>query len=110
MGSVWVARMPLPKNMPNFRPVPGEIRIDLRDDRGQVRDVGETFDTGWHAEVDGQPAPILPHLNAFLSAKVPRGATRLVFRYDPWEVRVAIVCSLVGIAGIFGLAIMRRMT
>ncbi len=93
VGSTWIARLDA-KKTGEFRPSPGEIRIDLSQDRGQVRYVAETFDPGWNAEIDGRPVPIKAYLGTFLSVDISANSRSLIFLYDPPEVRVAAVVSL----------------
>ena len=91
------------------RPCPGQIRVDLRGDRGQVGWAAETFDPGWKAEVDGRPVPTHPHLGAFLAARVPPGsrhwssATSRARRADR---RHGSRCVALGLLGI--LAVVER--
>jgi len=101
VGRVWVARLE-PIAIANNRPSPREIWVDLRGDPRQVGWVAETFDPGWTAEVDGQPVATHPHLDTFLAADVPAGSHRLVFRYEPIEVRIGAWISLVSL-GLIGL-------
>ena len=107
VGRVWIARLDsrAPQTM---REGAGQIRVDLRGDRGQVGWVAETFDPGWKAEVDGRPIATYPHLGVFLAARVPAGSSRLVFRYDPPEVRIAAWLSLLSLGLIGLIAVVER--
>ena len=60
-------------------------------DRIVVRD---TFDPGWVATVDGEPAAIEPYRGTFLAVPVAAGRHSISLRYAPREVEVALVISL----------------
>jgi uncharacterized membrane protein YfhO len=52
------------------------------------------YDQGWHAEVGGQPVPIVPHLGSFLGVDLSTGNHRLRLVYRPGEVRIAVAASV----------------
>ncbi len=107
VGAVWIAR--LGSLAPRWTSrEPGEIRVDLGDDRGEVRWVAETYDPGWRATIDGRPAEVRPYLGTFVSVEAPPGSRRLVFLYDPIEVRIASVVSLTALAAVAGMLLSRR--
>ena len=66
-------------------------------DRIVVRD---TFDPGWVATVDGEPAAIEPFRGTFLSVPVAAGRHSISLRYAPREVEMALVISLSAAAAI----------
>ena len=70
-----------------------DAEVDAREDVSIV--FRETFDPGWRAEVDGRPAAIGPRLGTFLALRVPAGKHRVVFVYDPFEVRAALIASAI---------------
>jgi hypothetical protein len=107
VGRVWIAR--LDSTAPReIRVNPGEIRIDLGLDPGQVGWIAETFDPGWKAEVDGQRVSTIAFRDVFLGVPLPRDAHRVVFRYEPLEVRIAAILSLLSLFLIGILAYVER--
>jgi hypothetical protein len=65
-----------------------EIRVDVGAVRQGVLLVRTTFDPGWHATIDGGPAPVLVADGLLTAVAVPTGGHEVVLRYeDPWVVR-----------------------
>ena len=57
--------------------------------------------SGWGAQVNNQPAALLP--GQWLAVNVPAGAVTVRFRYRPWDVPLGALCSLCGVALAIGL-------
>ncbi len=96
VGSTWVARLPTTADTRRITRDPGRIEVVLPLSPA-ARDplvLHETYDPGWRAEVDGEPVAIHAHLGTFLGVRLPRRAHRLILRYDPPEVRLALGLSL----------------
>jgi hypothetical protein len=106
VGSAWVARLDA---------LPAVTRLSTGEglahsiDHGHITIQSElpvndrivvrvTFDPGWKAEADGRPLAVEPYRGTFLSVDVPAGARRVTVDYDPPEVRVACVASVVSLA------------
>ena len=49
--------------------------------------LSDTFDPGWSATVDGQPAPIWPAYVAFRAVYLPQGTTHGRFQLPPGGLR-----------------------
>ncbi len=94
VGSVWVACIENPARVPAVSTT-GEIHIDVRAGRDDRRVVPVTFTPGWVASVDGRNVSLEPDPDwgAFLSVRIPAGLHRLILRYDPPEVRLALALS-----------------
>jgi hypothetical protein len=72
----------------------------------------ETYAPGWHAWVDGKPAPILRAYGLFMGVAVPGGGRQVDFRYEPASFRLGLFISLLTLAliagGILGLYVIAR--
>jgi hypothetical protein len=93
VGEVWIARLD-GTAWPYLTVEPGRIELDVAGLRTPQAVVAETFDPGWTAEVDGRAVALPPHRGAFLEIPLDPGARKVVLRYDPVEVRVAVAVSL----------------
>lgn len=62
---------------------PGRLEFSVEVDRATVLVVRDAFAPGWHAEVDGQPAPLLRADGRHLAVPVPFGTSRVVMAYWP---------------------------
>lgn len=100
VGQVWVGRIDhvglpdvtAPKDWEH-----GQIAVQVeRGHHGRVV-VPETYDPGWKAELDGRPVAVRPAYGAFLSAEVNSHGNRLVWKYDPPEVRLGLAISCVAL-------------
>ena len=86
------------------RDLPDLVEVEVR-----VRGVGgylllsDTYDPGWSATVDGEPAAVLPANVAFRAVRVPEGQHSVVFRYRPVGLVTGLVLSLVGLVVSVGL-------
>ncbi len=105
VGSIWIARLNeqtnnVLNNLWIARRSNNQIDLSIRetveaDDPSPSRflRVFETFDSGWRAIVDGQSVAVECHAGAFLSVELPPDAKRVSLRYDPPEVRAALLAS-----------------
>lgn len=60
--------------------------------------IGVSYDPGWHATIDGQPAPIYPAQLAYMAVPVPAGKHTLEMRYLPAGFRLGLGVTLAGLA------------
>jgi membrane protein YfhO len=58
----------------------------------------DAYFPGWKATVNGREAAIYPTNGAFRGVIVPKGTSRVQFRYEPREFTAGIVLALVGLA------------
>jgi len=113
VGSVWIAWLdarPLIESEGSRDPVevvvnePGQIVVRTDSDRESRVIVRQTFDPGWRGEVDGRPVEVEPYLGTFLSLRFPAQSHQVTFKYDPLEVRFAlIVSSIAALVAVFTL-------
>jgi Bacterial membrane protein YfhO len=107
VGSVWVAWLearPIVEvlgngSLTNISHDPGRIEATIEGREETRLIVRETFDPGWRAEVDGDPAPVEAHLGTFQAVAVPSGKHQVVLVYEPIEVRFALMISLAAVFG-----------
>jgi hypothetical protein len=65
------------------RPAPERMELSAAPARASLLVVGEHFDPGWSATLDGAPAPVLQADLAALAVRVPAGPHRVVLRFWP---------------------------
>ena len=58
--------------------------------------VSDSFDPGWSATIDGEPATIYPAYCAFRAVFLPEGKHSVVFEYSPAGFKLGLVISLCG--------------
>jgi hypothetical protein len=92
VGGLWVGRLAVAKPLASSER-PGQIRGNVPEAHPGPFLVAETFDPGWRAWVDGQPAPVVPHEGAFLAVPRRPEARRVELVYDPPEVRAGVACT-----------------
>jgi hypothetical protein len=68
--------------------------------------LADAYARGWRAQVDGEPAPILPTNHLFRGVPVPAGHHRIRFEYRPVAVLAGAVATLLG-AAVWGLLALR---
>ncbi|MFN0071528.1 MAG: YfhO family protein [Chloroflexota bacterium] len=71
--------------------------------------VGDRFDLGWRAWVDGQEAPVIRANAVMRAVQVGAGEHRVEMRYDPWWVPVGLMISVVAVLGVLiAVAVLSR--
>jgi hypothetical protein len=72
-----------------------EIVLRVRADTPRLLVLSEVYyPRGWQALVDDVPAPILPADYLLRAVALEAGEHRVVFRFDPWDVRIGLWISL----------------
>lgn len=85
---------------------PDRLEMDVRLDGAGYLVMTESFDPGWSARLDGQPAPLLRANLAFRALAVPAGEHRVELRYRPPG--FALGASLSGASALVLLALAWR--
>ncbi len=73
--------------------LPERIEADVKCATPSFLLLADTFDPGWSAWVDGQPAKIRPAYLAFRAVHVPAGHHTVRFRYEPKGFRAGLLIS-----------------
>jgi len=68
----------------------------------------ESWDIGWTASVNDQPAKIWPALDALLAVQLPAGQHHVVFEYRTPGARAGIIVSAASAAILLGLVMASR--
>ena len=89
---------------------PGRLEFSVEVDRTTVLVVRDAFAPGWHAEVDGQPAPLLRADGRHLAVSVPPGTSRVVMAYRPPRLAagVALTSAAAAMLGVLWVTERRR--
>ncbi|MFM7317482.1 MAG: YfhO family protein [bacterium] len=74
------------------------MRISLNAAADAWLRIGVSFDPGWHATIDGQPASIYPAQLAYMAVPVPAGKHTLELRYVPAGFQLGLGVTLAGVA------------
>jgi hypothetical protein len=73
------------------------VRATISSDADGFMVVGDRFDAGWRAWVDGREAPVV-RANAIMRAvPVPAGEHTVEMRYEPWWITLGLVISLLSL-------------
>jgi hypothetical protein len=64
--------------------------------------VGESFDPGWRAEVNGAPARVARSNELFMAVAVPAGASTVVMSLQPTGLRAGAALSALGVVLVIG--------
>ena len=101
VGGVWVGRIQKPA-----KPLPlldqGPTTIVWTGEEATTFEIPTTFDPGWRATVDGDESMISPGKKGFLSLDFEPGRHVVTLKYDPLEVRAALLLTA-GAAGVLVL-------
>jgi hypothetical protein len=65
--------------------------------------LSDSYDSGWHASVNGRETPVYHANYNFRGVTVPAGRSKVVFWYLPESVIIGAIISVLGIAGTLGL-------
>jgi hypothetical protein len=75
-----------------------EVELEATLERPGLVVLADSFYPGWHATVDGRPAPILATNHLFRGVPVDAGTHRVRFVYAPASVRIGAVSSALALA------------
>ena len=90
------------------RPGPDRIECDVTTNVPGYLRVIESWDIGWTASVNDQPAKIWPALDALLAVQLPAGQHHVVFEYRTPGARAGIIVSAASAAILLGLVVASR--
>ncbi len=77
--------------------LPEQVTVEALANTPAYLVLSDTFDPGWSATIDGQPAPILPAYLAFRAVYLPKGNHAIVFRYSPAGFGSGLAVTALGI-------------
>lgn len=83
---------------------PNAVRVQARMACKGMVILSDVFFPGWHATIDGNPAPIYEVNEAMRGVVVPAGNHTLTFRYRPFSVVAGFLLTLAGVVGAIALA------
>ncbi|MCG3135803.1 MAG: hypothetical protein HMLKMBBP_03559 [Planctomycetes bacterium] len=86
----------------------GSFDVDVTAPAACWLQVSERWDTGWHAEIDGAPAPVHRSNLALLAVRLPAGARTVRFTYRPGWFIAGAALSLASAAACIALALRSR--
>jgi len=89
----WVEVLGAPSAIETSRPSAGSIHLKLPPGVARRVVIRETWDPGWLARVDGAPARVERHLDAFMSVSIDENARVVELDYVPWEARLGLWIS-----------------
>ncbi len=83
--------------------LPEHVEVETETPAPAYLVLGDTFDPGWTATIDGQRAPIRPAWVAFRAVFVPGGRHTVVFHYCPAGFTTGLILTVVGSLAAFGM-------
>ncbi|WP_165230363.1 YfhO family protein [Aquisphaera insulae] len=88
--------------------LPELVAVETKSEGPSYLLLADTFDPGWSATVDGQPAEIRPAYVAFRAVYLPAGPHRVIFRYRPAGFMTGAAISAAGVVLAILLLLMGR--
>jgi hypothetical protein len=76
---------------------PTRVEISAVTDTPQFLFLSDTFDAGWTATVNGNPARVYKANFAFRGVPVPKGKSTVVFTYQPKSFQTGLAISILGL-------------
>jgi hypothetical protein len=80
-----------------------EVELEVALERPGLVVLADSFYPGWHATVDGAPAPIVATNHLFRGVPAPTGTHRVRFVYAPASVRIGGWVSMLAAIAVVGL-------
>ena len=81
-----------------------EVTVDL--DAPGILVLADSFNTGWHARIDGERAPILRADHTLRAVAVPAGRHQVTFGYAPTPLLVGAFLGAIGLILILGMMLL----
>lgn len=85
----------------SFHPSDHRITAVIHGDTSALAVLSDAFYPGWTATVNDRPVPILRANGMFRAVAIPRGESRVVFRYAPVSFRLGLFLMLVAFGAVF---------
>ncbi len=82
---------------------PSRVTVELDSTAGGFLYLADTWNSGWSATVNGEPAPVYPANHAFRAVPVPPGPVRVGFVYTPPGLRLGLGITLAGFVALGAL-------
>jgi hypothetical protein len=86
---------------------PNAVGIEVQTAAPGLLVVSDTYDPGWLATVNGRQEPIYRVNHAFRGVRIPAGTSIVEMTYRPSSVRIGIAVSLVTLAGLIVVLLVR---
>jgi hypothetical protein len=84
------------------------VEVEAELPRPGVLVLVEAFDPGWHATVDGHPAPLLRANALFRGVRLEGGSHHVRFAYRPWTATLGLGLAAAGALVAVGLRVLGR--
>ncbi|NNE42901.1 MAG: YfhO family protein [Gemmatimonadetes bacterium] len=92
-------RSPRPAYRVEYEAAPNSMRVAWQIGPAGMLSVLESWDPGWKATVNGEPAPIYRADFLFMAVPVPEGPCEVRFQYAPAGLRQGAGGTLLGVVG-----------
>lgn len=84
------------------------VTIEVSGDHQNILVLADSYDPGWKATIDGDPAPVLAAYGLLRAVVMPAGTHTVRFTYEPNSFRTGAILSLAGLA-IFATLLVRAL-
>ncbi|NNE10526.1 MAG: YfhO family protein, partial [Gemmatimonadetes bacterium] len=74
------------------------VTVEVDADRENYLVLADSYDPGWKATIDGEPAPVLAAYGLVRAVRMPAGTHTVRFTYEPNSFRLGGALSLAGLA------------